>query len=126
MSAKGKGKQPAACCGGQAVRLQNKVRDPLCGAAVAPDSPHQLNHQGRGHRFCGEACREDYAHALQGEAVPGVTFECVMHPELRQELPGECAMCGMALVPARKTPSGDSTRGSGAGVFGRLRATLGL
>ncbi|MEE8433706.1 MAG: heavy metal-binding domain-containing protein [bacterium] len=111
MSARAGGKQPAACCGGQAVRLQNKVRDPLCGAAVTADSHHKLNHQGRGHRFCSEACREDYAHALQGEAVPGVTFECVMHPELRQELPGECAMCGMTLGPVRVKIGGRSPFG---------------
>ncbi len=123
MSASAGGKQNTACCGGQAIRLQNKVRDPLCGAPVAPDSPYRA---GRGHRFCSEACREDYTRAVQGEAVPGVAFECVMHPETRQERPGECALCGMALVPARIMTPGGSTHGYGAGVLRRLRSALRL
>ncbi len=126
MSANAGGKQNTACCGGQAARLQNKVRDPLCGASVAVNSPHRLERVGRSHRFCSEACREDYTGAVQGKAVPGVAFECFMHPETRQELPGECAVCGMALVLVRKMTSGGSTRGYGAGVLGRLRSALRL
>lgn len=128
MSTKTAGKQNMACCGGQAVRLQNRLRDPLCGAWVAPDSPYRLDLTGQSHRFCSEACQEDYTRALRGEATPGVAFECVMHPEHRQELPGECALCGMTLNPARIMATEgalrDSTQGPVAGVLGRLRSAL--
>lgn len=126
MSSRTGGKEKMACCGGQAVRLQHKVRDPLCGKSMPVDSPYQLDLEGRSHRFCSEACRVDYARAAQGEAVPDVAFDCVMHPEARQTQPGECALCGMALAPVRITVAGDSPPGPAGGVLGRLRAALRL
>ena len=29
----------------------------------------------------------------------GTTYTCPMHPEVRQNGPGNCPKCGMALVP---------------------------
>lgn len=115
-----------ACCGGQAVRLQHKVRDPLCGKSVAVDSPYRLAQEGRSHRFCSEACLVDYTRAIQGEAVPDVAFNCLMHPEARQTQPGECALCGMTLSPVRTIVTGKSPQGPVGGVLGRLRAALRL
>ena len=126
MAAKSSANQAAACCGGQAVRLGHKVRDPLCGMSVDADSPHRLEEEGRSLRFCGESCRADYARALRGESVPGVAFTCVMHPEGRQERPGECAVCGMALVPARTAAAGHGAQRPGGGVLRRVWAALGL
>ena len=118
--------EPAACCGGQAVRLGRKVHDPLCGMSVDVNSPYRLDEEGRSHRFCGEACRADYARAIEGERVPGVTFNCAMHPEGRQDEPGECAVCGMTLMPTRATIAGHAARQSGGGLLGRFRAALRL
>ena len=30
------------------------------------------------------------------------TYTCPMHPEVRQEKPGKCTKCGMALVEKKK------------------------
>ena len=126
MTGKTSAKETAACCGGQAVRLGHKVRDPLCGISVDVYSPYRLDQEGRSHRFCSEACRADYAKAMQGESVPGVTFNCVLHPEGRQDRPGECAVCGMTLMPVRVTVAGHAAQEFGGGLLGRLRAALRL
>ena len=36
-------------------------------------------------------------------AVPGAIYTCPMHPEIRQEGPGSCPICGMALEPETVT-----------------------
>jgi hypothetical protein len=77
-------------------------------------------------RFCSEACRADYARAIAGESVPGVAFACEMHPEGRQDWPGECAVCGMKLAPVRTALAGDSPLRPEGGVLRRLRAALRL
>jgi len=46
--------------------------------------------------------------AQQGQSV---TYTCPMHPEIRQQGPGKCPKCGMALVPEGKT-DGNSEKGS--------------
>jgi len=33
------------------------------------------------------------------------TYTCPMHPEVRQNQPGNCPKCGMALIPAEETPA---------------------
>lgn len=47
----------------------------------------------------------DYQHHAQEENMaPGALFTCPMHPEIRQQGPGDCPICGMALKPeVRKT-----------------------
>ena len=30
------------------------------------------------------------------------TYTCPMHPEVRQDRPGNCPKCGMKLVPVKK------------------------
>jgi Cu+-exporting ATPase len=37
------------------------------------------------------------------EAVEGATYICPMHSEIRQEAPGSCPICGMALEPEKMT-----------------------
>lgn len=36
-----------------------------------------------------------------GSAAPRTLYTCLMHPEVIQDHPGNCPMCGMALVPKR-------------------------
>jgi Cu+-exporting ATPase len=108
------------------VRLGHKVRDPLCGMSVDANSPYRLEQEGRSLRFCSENCQADYTRVLRGESVAGVEFGCVMHPEGRQDRPGECAVCGMTLVPVRTTLAGDSAQKSEGGMVRRLRAVLRL
>src|SRR5687768_10501006 len=37
--------------------------------------------------------------ASSQEAAPGTIYTCPMHPEIEQDKPGDCPICGMALEP---------------------------
>ncbi len=54
------------------------------------DQPH--HHPREGHHGHGAA-------AAATEAAPGTMYTCPMHPEVRQDHPGACSKCGMALEP---------------------------
>ncbi|HJU17726.1 MAG TPA: heavy metal translocating P-type ATPase [Stellaceae bacterium] len=86
------------------------VRDPVCGMRVDPAaSQHRFAHDGRTFHFCSSGCREkfaaDPARYLEPQretpppAVPGAIYTCPMHPQIRQDHPGACPICGMALEP---------------------------
>ncbi len=90
------------------------LKDPVCGMSVTPASPHVVQHQGRSIYFCSAGCKgkfeanpEKYSApggstslATPTEAsVPGALYTCPMHPEVRQDHPGACPKCGMALEP---------------------------
>jgi Cu+-exporting ATPase len=64
-----KDKKPAACCGGHGAQ-------------------HSLGHHA--HAAATPASRP---------APPGAQYTCPMHPEILQTGPGDCPLCGMALVP---------------------------
>ncbi|HEX7339944.1 MAG TPA: heavy metal translocating P-type ATPase [Rhodanobacteraceae bacterium] len=94
-------------------------RDPVCGMATDPASAGCVaEHAGHTYHFCGNGCRErfvaDPAHYL-GAAKPaepapvGTIHICPMHPEVRQEGPGDCPKCGMALQP--EMPQADADDG---------------
>ncbi len=94
----------AGCCGGAAAM----ATDPVCGMVVDPlKTPHHHEHGGKTYHFCGGGCRAKFAadparylRPKQPEAaVPGAIYTCPMHPEVRQEGPGSCPLCGMALEP---------------------------
>ncbi|RYZ41813.1 MAG: heavy metal translocating P-type ATPase [Myxococcaceae bacterium] len=84
--------------------------DPVCGMEVDPHVPRggRWEHDGRTWSFCGEKCRqrfqEDPERFLHPRtppptAAPGTTWVCPMDPEVRQDAPGACPKCGMALEP---------------------------
>jgi len=86
------------------------VKDPVCGMTVDPHTAkHRHTHEGHPYYFCSGKCREkfiaDPAKYLKPETkraapVPaGTIYTCPMHPEIRQEGPGSCPICGMALEP---------------------------
>jgi P-type Cu+ transporter len=88
------------------------LTDPVCGMAVAPDSPHRASFKGKDYRFCSAGCltkfqAEPGRYAAAGAdnkaepeaAPPGTEYTCPMHPEVRQIGPGTCPKCGMALEP---------------------------
>ncbi len=85
------------------------LTDPVCGMTVTAASPHHVEHEGRTYYFCGAKCRAkfegDPAKYLAptkeppAPAPPGAVYVCPMHPEIRQEKPGTCPKCGMALEP---------------------------
>jgi Cu+-exporting ATPase len=86
-------------------------RDPVCGMMVDPaKTPHKTRHAGKDIYFCAARCREKFEadparylapqdKAPEAPAKPGAIYTCPMHPEVRQEGPGSCPKCGMALEP---------------------------
>ncbi len=106
-----------SCCGGhgKAVDGDGKVKDPVCGMAVDPaTAQHHVVHEGRDHWFCSAGCRtkfladpDKYLNPDSAPSAPkGTIYTCPMHPEVRQEGPGSCPICGMALEP--ETPTADA------------------
>ena len=88
------------------------LRDPVCGMTVTEMSPHRHTHEGRTTFFCSEHCRAKFAgeprRFLAPEAAPApapeaTVYVCPMHPEVRQDHPGACPKCGMALEPRTVT-----------------------
>lgn len=86
------------------------VKDVVCGMDVDPHAAkHRVDHGGRRYHFCSAGCREKFivdpakyleAGAATAQPVPkGTIYTCPMHPEIRQEGPGNCPICGMALEP---------------------------
>ncbi|MBP2311828.1 heavy metal translocating P-type ATPase [Azospirillum soli] len=81
---------------------------------------HHAEHGGQTFHFCSARCHDKFVAApeqhLKPEAKPaapekaaqaspqkGVIYTCPMHPEIRQEGPGNCPICGMALEPVGAT-----------------------
>ncbi len=88
------------------------VVDPVCGMQVDPiATAHHASHEGNPYHFCSARCREKFAAdpmrylapAPTTPAAPvtvaGTIYVCPMHPQIRQEGPGTCPICGMALEP---------------------------
>ena len=53
------------------------------------------------------ACRTETASAPGTSEAPAVVYTCPMHPSVRMPAPGQCPICGMDLVPADDTASGE-------------------
>ncbi len=88
------------------------AKDPVCGMTVKPTTQNRLIHEGHEYLFCNPRCLEKFrlepARYLQPQAQPaapakpapaGTVYTCPMHPEIRQDRPGSCPRCGMALEP---------------------------
>ena len=98
-----------ACCGAKALDGAATVKDPVCGKSVdLTTTAHRASHGGQDYFFCSAGCRTkcigDPRRCLspRGEAepaVPGAIYTGPMHPEIGQEGPGSCPICGMALKP---------------------------
>lgn len=82
--------------------------DPVCGMTVDPHTAkHRAEHNGHTYYFCNPSCRTKfianpakYLGPREPEPViEGAIYTCPMHPEIRQEGPGSCPICGMALEP---------------------------
>jgi P-type Cu+ transporter len=97
-------------------------KDPVCGMTVEPArAAGHVNHAGKTYYFCSKSCvarftsdPEKYLKggpvAMQAPAlvqlgapakspVTSAIWTCPMHPEVRQNKPGACPICGMALEP---------------------------
>ncbi len=100
--------------------------DPVCGMTVDENSAAATRvHEGTTYYFCCARCGAKFeadpaaylskpqpmhahqpgAHASGGPSPhpPAATYTCPMHPEVRQQGPGACPKCGMALEPETVT-----------------------
>uniref|UniRef100_UPI0031585336 heavy metal translocating P-type ATPase n=1 Tax=Methylobacterium sp. 092160098-2 TaxID=3025129 RepID=UPI0031585336 len=79
-------------------------------------TPHRAEHEHETFHFCSASCRSKfvadprrYLRPPQDDAMhpsaaaPGNIYTCPMHPEIRQDQPGNCPICGMALEPLTPT-----------------------
>ena len=86
-----------------------KATDPVCGMSVdVSTAEHRTEHDGQDVYFCSARCREKFeadpgkyvGGPPTSEPMPaGTQYTCPMHPEIVQEGPGTCPICGMALEP---------------------------
>ena len=90
------------------------TKDPVCGMEVNPaTSKHRVDHGGTIFHFCSAGCQAKFEAdpdaylkpnlkpetATSGPAKAGVIYTCPMHPQIRQDDPGKCPICGMTLEP---------------------------
>ena len=126
------------CCGAgskpSAVPV-DATRDPVCGMTVDPATAKggTATHAGQQYHFCSARCREKFvadpeqyldrasampaATAASPAAPAGTVYTCPMHPEIRQQGPGTCPICGMALEP--EMPSLEDEENPELGDFSR-------
>ncbi len=88
--------------------MQRTIKDPICGMSVDEKNAIQATKDGKGYYFCSQRCKEKF---LQQEKSPKtvsvntgkIIYTCPMHPEIRQDHPGDCPKCGMPLEPITPT-----------------------
>ena len=99
------------------------LKDPVCGMTVTAQSAHRAEHMGHSFFFCSAKCKTKFdASPMQYMGAPvsspppvpeqqpvaqGTIYTCPMHPEVRQDHPGNCPKCGMALEPMLPTLEDD-------------------
>ena len=87
--------------------------DPVCGMKVSPDSEYSYQFAGSDYYFCCQGCAQKFSTGperyLSGEAqgdaaaakaIPGAVYICPMCPEVEEDHPSSCPVCGMALEAA--------------------------
>ncbi len=98
------------------------AKDPVCGMTVDEKSAAgSATHDGRTYYFCSKHCvtsfksdpvrytgGEQKAGAGHAPAAAGGTYTCPMHPEVVRDAPGDCPLCGMALVPLGGAAAGEA------------------
>ena len=104
-----------SCCGSgkKAAGDAKTAIDPVCGMTVDPaTTAHRATHDHNEHFFCSAGCRTKFVASPASylgpksepvPAAPGTIYTCPMHPQIRQEGPGSCPICGMALEPETVT-----------------------
>ncbi len=89
--------------------------DPVCGMQVATDAgkPH-AEYQGKDFHFCSDKCHKKFegdpyfygsgnAQKVTTHTEGHGEYTCPMHPQIVQNGPGSCPICGMALEPVVAT-----------------------
>lgn len=94
---------------GETTNLTSAL-DPVCGMKVNPaTTAHHATHDGVHFHFCSSGCQTKFtadpakytsdSKRAEPVAARDAMWTCPMHPEIRQQGPGTCPICGMALEP---------------------------
>ena len=111
----------------EAKNLDNSLTDPVCGMAVTKASKFHEENNHTTYYFCSEKCQFKFnanpsfyitkgketttqesspespssliASGQQTNLTETAIYTCPMHPEIRQDHPGNCPICGMSLEP---------------------------
>nr|APW49066.1 putative copper exporting P-type ATPase [Acinetobacter lwoffii] len=101
------------------------LKDPVCGMTVTEESKYHEEFKGKTYFFCSDKCQSKFhsspvqyiakpatttadAHTQHHQTTQSVNdasttgttiYTCPMHPEIRQDHPGNCPKCGMTLEP---------------------------
>ncbi|HXG08883.1 MAG TPA: heavy metal translocating P-type ATPase [Gemmataceae bacterium] len=91
--------------------------DPVCGMTVDPATARaSYVHEGQTYYFCCPSCKQRFeadpqrylapapAPPAPAPAAPGAVYTCPMHPEVREDHPAACPLCGMGLEPVGGAP----------------------
>lgn len=91
--------------------IDGTVKDPVCGMTVKLDAGKPtLSYRGDDYHFCSQGCHDKfdadpyfYLSGNKARKKPPTAksslYTCPMDPEIIQEGPGTCPVCGMALEP---------------------------
>jgi P-type Cu+ transporter len=107
---------------------------------------HTLDHAGQRYYFCSRSCREKFEadprkyvshsgrHAAAASRAPApetprdgtALYTCPMHPQIVQQGPGNCPICGMALEPVAPTAADEGPNPELVDMTRRFWVGLGL
>ncbi len=86
-----------------------QATDPVCGMKADTENRRIAPSTKAPYHFCSAGCRakfaagpEKYLRPKSADATPadpGGIYTCPMHPQIPQQGPGACSICGMALEP---------------------------
>lgn len=89
----------------------SNLKDPVCGMTVTSESRHSYFLNELMYYFCSNGCKEKFIRLpnkyldkglgglLITKPVARAIYTCPMHPEIQQDHPGSCSLCGMSLEP---------------------------
>jgi P-type Cu+ transporter len=105
----------------QHATAKTQVVDPVCGMKIDPSAAAaSYEYGGKTYHFCSDQCVTKFkaapaaylSSAEQRElpsAPAGAKYTCPMHPDIVRDAPGDCPICGMALVPIAGTGEADDS-----------------
>ena len=98
-------------CHGHHADAPSQLKDPVCGMTVTAESRHSYFFNELMYYFCSNGCKEKFirlpnkyldkgsGNLAVSEPLAGALYTCPMHPEIQQDHPGSCSLCGMSLEP---------------------------
>ncbi len=95
----------------QSSKSPEVTTDPVCGMSVKLNAGKpSVEHDDKNFHFCSQGCANKFetdpefyltgGHKRRAETAPkAAQYTCPMHPEIIEDHPADCPLCGMALEP---------------------------